>query len=142
MSEAAAIVLLIGRLVFSVQFFAGAVGHFRAGDQMEGYARSMGVPLAFLGGWPAGVWLVAAALSVALGIWPDLGALMIAAWGIPTALYIHAPWRHRDESAKQTQQIIFLRNLAFIGAGIALFAAFVALGEDLRYSVTGPLFDF
>jgi len=35
-----------------------------------------------------------------------------------------------------------MRNLAFIGAAIALFATFVALGDDLRYVITAPLFDF
>lgn len=142
MSEAVAIILLIGRIIFAVPFLASAMAHFQAGEQMIGYARSMGVPLASLGGWPAGVWLVLAGLSVALGVWPDLGALMIAAWGIPTALYIHAWWRYDDEQQKQSQQVIFMRNVKFVGAAIALFAAFVAFGSDLRYSITAPLFNF
>jgi len=142
MSEAVAIILLVGRVIFSIQFLAGGFAHFKMGDQMVAYARSVGAPMASLGGWPAGVWLVAAGLSVALGIWPDLGALMIALWGIPTAYFIHGWWRYEDEQQKQTQQLIFMRNLAFIGAAIALFAAFVAFGDELRYSITGPLFDF
>lgn len=32
---------------------------------MVAYARAMGAPAASLGGWPAGVWLLAAGLSVA-----------------------------------------------------------------------------
>jgi len=141
MSDAVAIVLLVGRIVFSIQFVVGAVFHFRMGGQMAGYAQQMGAPLAKLGGWPAGVWLGAASLSVLLGVWPDLGVLMIAAWGIPTAYYIHGWWRY-DEDQQQTQQTLFMRNLAFIGAGIALFAAFVAFGDDLRFVIVGPLFDF
>ncbi|MGH8873031.1 MAG: DoxX family protein [Acidimicrobiia bacterium] len=142
MSEAAAIVLLIGRVIFSIQFFSGGFAHFKVGDQMVNYARAMGAPGAALGGWPAGLWLTAAALSVSLGIWPDLGALMIALWGIPTAYYIHGWWRYDDEPQKQTQQLIFMRNLAFVGAAIALFATFVTLGEDLRYVIIPPLFEF
>lgn len=142
MTEAAAIVLLIGRIVFSIQFLAAGFAHFKMGEQMVGYAQSMGAPAASLGGWPAGGWLVAAGLSVLLGVWPDVGALMIALWGIPTAWYIHGWWRYEDEQQKQTQQTIFMRNLAFIGAAIALFATFVALGDDLRYVITAPLFDF
>jgi len=142
MSEAAAIVLLVGRIVFSIQFLAGGFAHFKLGDQMAGYAKAMGAPAASLGGWPAGIWLSAAGLSVLLGVWPDLGVLMIALWGIATAWFIHLPRRYQDEQQRQTQQVIFLRNLAFVGASIALFATFVALGDDLRYMITGPLFDF
>ena len=142
MSDATAILLLIGRIVFSIQFLAGGFAHFKMSKQMVGYAQAMGAPAASLGGWPAGGWLVAAGLSVLLGVWPDVGALMIALWGIPTAWYIHGWWRYEDEQQKQTQQTIFMRNLTFIGAAIALLASFVALGDDLRYVITAPLFDF
>ncbi|MGH3650598.1 MAG: hypothetical protein ACRDU9_07790 [Acidimicrobiia bacterium] len=71
-------------------------------NQMVGYARSMGVPVASMGGWPAGVWLVVAGLSVLLGVWPDVRALMIALLGFPTAGYIHGWWRYEDEQQKQT----------------------------------------
>lgn len=35
-----------------------------------------------------------------------------------------------------------MHNLAFIRAAIALFATFVALGDELRYVITAPLSDF
>lgn len=142
MNEITAIVLLVGRIVFSVQFLAAGIAHFRMGEQMVGYAKAMGAPAPSLGGWPSGIYLMAAGLSVLLGVWPDVGSLMIALWGIPTAWYIHGWWRYDEEQQQQSQQLIFMRNLAFIGAGIALFASFVALGEDLRYVITPPLFDF
>ena len=31
----------------------------------------------------AGAWLLAASLSIALGIWPDLGSLMVAVFVVP-----------------------------------------------------------
>ena len=142
MSEAAGLIVLLGRIVFAIPFLSAAFAHFKMGEQMVGYARSMGAPAPALGGWPAGVWLLASGLSVVLGVWPDIGALMIAAWGIPTAWWIHAWWRYEDAQAKQTQQLFFFRNVAFIGAGIILFGAFVALGEDLRYVITAPLLSF
>ena len=142
MSETLAIVFLLGRLIFSIQFLSAGFAHFKMGEQMVAYARAMGAPVPSLGGWPAGVWLVAAGLSVALGIWPDLGALMIALWGIPTAYYIHGWWRYDDEQQKQSQQVIFMRNIAFVGAAIALFAGFIALVDDLRYAITPALFNF
>lgn len=142
MSDAAGWIVLVGRIVFAIQFLVGGLAHLKMGEQMAGYARQMGAPAPALGGWPAGIWLLAGALSVAVGIWPDIGALMIAAWGIPTAWWIHAWWRYDDPDAQQTQQQLFFRNVAFIGAGIALFALFVALGDDLRFVITPPLLNF
>ena len=49
---------------------------------------------------------------------------------------VHGWWRYEDEQQQQTQRVIFMRTLAFIGASIALFATFVALGDDLRYVIT------
>jgi putative oxidoreductase len=67
---------------------------------------------------------------------------MIALWGIPTAYYIHGWWRYDDEQQKQSQQVIFMRNITFVGAAVALFAGFIALGDDLRYAITPALFNF
>lgn len=142
MTATAGWIVLIGRIVFAVPFLSSALAHFQMGDQMAGYARSMGAPAPGLGGWPAGVWMGVGGLSVLLGVWPDIGALMLGAWGIPTAWYIHGWWRYDDEEAQQTQQTIFLRNVMFIGAAIALFGLFAALGDGLRYVITPPLVGF
>lgn len=139
MSETAGVIVLVGRIVFAIPFLVAGFAHFRMGQQMVAYARSMGAPLPALGGWPAGLWLLVSGLSVLLGVWPDIGALMLAAWGVPTAWYIHGWWRYEDEQSKQTQQTIFFRNVTFVGASIILAGAFVALGEDLRYVITPPL---
>jgi putative oxidoreductase len=141
-SDTLGVIVLVGRIVFAIPFLAAGFAHFKMGQQMVAYARSMRAPLPALGGWPAGLWLLVAGLSVLLGVWPDVGALMLAAWGVPTALYIHSWWRYEDEQAKQTQQTIFFRNVTFIGASIVIFGAFVALGDDLRYVITPPLFSF
>ena len=142
MSDTAGWVVLVGRIVFSIQFLAGAFAHFAMREQMVGYARSMKVPAPALGGWPSGVWLAAGGLSVLLGVWPDIGALLIAAWGVPTAWLVHGWWRYEGKEAQQTQQTLFLRNVAFIGASIIMFGVFAALGDQLRYVITAPLISF
>jgi putative oxidoreductase len=136
MSTVAAALLLAGRIVFSLFFFISAWGHLTRAAQMEGYAKSVGFPYPQLAGWPSALWLFAGALSVSVGLWPDVGALMIGAWVIPTALWFHAFWKVQDPMQKLSQVQLFWRNVTFLGAAVALFAVFATL-RDVPLSVTG-----
>ncbi len=144
MSDVAGAFVLAGRVIFAVFFgyVAGYGGHIKMTKMLEGYARQVKFPVAAIAGWPTGVWLIAGALSIALGVWPDVGALMIAAFLLPALLYFHRYWDVEDPAQKQTQQQLFWRNVFGIGACLVFFGTFVTLGPDLRYVITGPLFDF
>jgi putative oxidoreductase len=67
------IVVLLGRVLFAVFFIRSGIAHVRKHEGMRDYARSAGFPFPGIGGWPAGVWLLAGAASIALGIWADVG---------------------------------------------------------------------
>jgi uncharacterized membrane protein YphA (DoxX/SURF4 family) len=79
---------------------------------------------------------------VLLGIWPDLGALLLVVFLVPTAIVMHAFWRETDAQTRQTEMISFMKDLALAGAGLALFALFAYAGDDLGLTITGPLFTF
>src|SRR6266511_2837285 len=71
------IIVLVGRILFAYLFVTSGVAHFTQRQSMAGYAASKGVPApmaAVLGG---GVLLLAGSLSVLLGVWADLGALLL-----------------------------------------------------------------
>lgn len=68
------VVVLIGRILFAALFVVSAYAHFGQTDAMTGYARSKGVPAAKLAVLLGGVLLTLGALSILLGLWPDLGA--------------------------------------------------------------------
>jgi putative oxidoreductase len=144
MSTSAGIIVLIGRILFSINFgpVAGVGFHIRQSKMAEGYSRSVRFPVPAITGWPTGIWLTAASLSIALGIWPDVGALMIAAFVIPAAWWFHRFWEVGEPMQKQTTQILFFRNLTFLGASIALFGLFATVGDGLRFAITGPLLSF
>jgi putative oxidoreductase len=143
MSVATGLIVLAGRILFAAFFGAVAgVGHIRRSDQMEGYAKGAGFPLPPIAGWPVGLWLIAGAASIALGIWPDIGALMIAAFLGPAAWFFHRYWTLGDPMQKMTQTQLFWRNMIGIGACAVMFGTFVALGSALRFAVTSALFDF
>jgi putative oxidoreductase len=142
MSEAAGVVVLIGRILFAYFFGAVAgVGHVKRDQTMRGYAQQAGFPVPAAAGWVAGVWLMFGAASVGLGIWPDVGSLMIGAFTIPAALFFHRFWTLDDQKQKAYQTQLFYRNLVIIAAAVVFFGTFVTLGSELRFAVTAPLFD-
>ncbi|WP_256666995.1 DoxX family protein, partial [Nocardia cyriacigeorgica] len=87
----------------------------------------------------AGVLMVLGGVSVLLGVWADLGALLLFIMLAPTALLMHQFWVETDPEAKQTELIQFNKDLSLAGASLMLFA-FFAHTEDLGLTITGPLF--
>jgi putative oxidoreductase len=142
MSAAAGILVLLGRVSFSVFFAKSGIGHVRRHQVMGDYSRAASFPAPYLAGWPAGVWLLAASLSISLGIWPDLGSLMVAVFVVPAGLYFHRFWTLVDPAQRQMQSGNLLRNVALLGASLAMFGLFVSIGEGLRFAITKPLFSF
>lgn len=141
MSVAAGVMVLVGRVLFSIFFIRSGIGHVKKQQAMSDYARAAAFPVPYLAGWPAGVWLLAASLSIALGLWPDLGLAMVAVFLVLAGLYFHRFWTAEDTAQRQMQAGNFLRNVALLGASLAMFAFFASAGESLRFTVTGPLFN-
>lgn len=141
MADELAAVFLVGRILFAFFFVAVAgVGHIKRAGMMVGYAESSKLPMPVLAGYPAGVWLIAGGLSVALGAWGDVGALMLGVFVIPAAGFFHRFWKIEDPMQKQTQMQFFFRNVTFLGAALMVFAFFSAAGDGLRFTLTDPLF--
>ena len=86
--------------------------------------------------------MTAAGLSIGLGIWPDIGCLMLAAFAIPAALYFHRFWEVEDPNFKQFQQGYFGRNVIIVGACLVIFAMFVSFGDAVRFTITGPALSY
>ena len=139
MSTSAGAVVLVGRVLFSIFFVRSGWGHLTKGKGMIGYAETAGLPLPFLAGWPSGVWLLAASASIALGIWPDIGALMVGAFVIPAAWYFHRFWTIDDPGQRQTQSSSFYRNIEILGASLVMFGLFASAGTGLRFTLTASL---
>lgn len=141
MEDSAGLIVLVGRILFALFFLRAGIAHIRNSKMMEGYASSMKFPVPAISGWPTGVWLIAGSLSLGLGIWPDLGALMIAAFLIPAAIYFHRYWEV-EASQRMLPETQLWRNVIGVGACLVMFATFASLGEALRYSITESLFSF
>ncbi|WP_330181830.1 DoxX family protein [Nocardia sp. NBC_01503] len=134
------VLVLIGRILFVLLFLSSGVGHLTQADAMAQYAQFKGVPAAKLSVMGSGVLLVLGGLSVLLGIWADLGALLLFIFLLPTAFLMHAFWKEADPQTKQTEMISFNKDLSLAGAALMLFAFFAYVGHDLGLTLTGPLF--
>lgn len=144
MSDAAGVFVLAGRILVAgfFGFVAGYSAHIKMSKMLEGYSQQVGFPFSAIAGWPTGLWLVAGSLSLGLGVWPDVGALMIIAFLAPAAAYFHRFWEVEDPMQKMMQQGFFWRNVTVIGACLFFFGTFVTLGPELRFAITESLFDF
>ncbi|GAA4441934.1 DoxX family protein [Phytohabitans houttuyneae] len=135
------ILVLIGRILFSALFIGSAVGHLTQTKAMAGYASSKGVPQAFAATLVSGLIIGAGGLMVLLGIWADLGALLLVIFLIPTALLMHPFWKESDPQGRQVEMIQFQKDIALGGAALMLFALFSFAGDELGLTITGPLFN-
>lgn len=121
-------VVLVGRILFGAIFVVGALGHLTKTDDMAAYAAAKGIPFPKLAVLGSGVWQLAGALMVMVGAWPDLGALMIAAFVLPTAVLMHPFWKESDPAARSAESLHFHKDVSLGGAALALFALFVIHG--------------
>ncbi|MBA4085057.1 DoxX family protein [Janibacter terrae] len=131
------IIVLIARILFAAIFIASGIGHLTQSEAMAGYAKSVGVPAAKLSVIVSGVLMLVGSLSVILGVWGDLGSLMILVAVAPIAFLMHKYWTAEGE-ARMNEQIQFNKTLSLAGGALALFALFVLVPE-LGLTVTGPL---
>ncbi|MFE7129663.1 DoxX family protein [Streptomyces sp. NPDC057638] len=134
------VLVLIGRILFVLLFLNSGVGHLTQAKAMSGYAAAKGVPAPTPATVGSGVLLLAGGISVLLGIWADLGALLLAVFLFPTALLMHAFWKESDGQARQMEMINFWKAISLGGACLMLLAFFSYAGHDLGLTITGPLF--
>lgn len=71
---------------------------------------------------------VGAGVLLALGKFPRLSSLLLAANIVPTTLAAHAFWEHEDAEQRGTQTIEFLKNLGVLGG--LLVNATDTVGKD------------
>jgi len=134
-------VLVIGRILFALIFINSGIMHLIKLDAMAGYATYKKVPAAKLSVAVSGLMILIGGLYVALGIYADLGALLIALFLIPTAFLMHAFWKESDATAKQNEMNNFFKNLSIAGAALIIFVL-VGSGANFGPHITGAFFNF
>ena len=111
---------LAGRLIFGGFFLYNGINHFIHKDQLVPYASAKKVPLPDVAVLGSGALLVASGISVILGLKPKLGALGLIAFLAGVSPAMHNFWEHEDPGQRQNDMIHFSKNMALLGAALAL----------------------
>ena len=124
------IVLIVGRILFALIFINSGFAHFAQREAMTGYAQFKKVPAAKLAVPVSGVMILLGGLSIVLGLWMDLGALLLAIFLIFSAFMMHNFWIMDDATQKMNETVAFFKNLSMAGAALIILAV-IANGGDL-----------
>jgi len=131
------IVLLVGRILFAALFLGSSIAHLTKSKEMGAYAGSRGVPMPVLATQVSGVVILLGGISVLLGLWGDLGSLLLVVFLLLTATMVHHFWTETDPMAKQMDMVQFNKDLALAGASLAFFWVF---SNDPGLTITKSLF--
>ncbi|WP_181684648.1 DoxX family protein [Halorhabdus salina] len=130
------IVLLAGRALFGVVLAFMGLNHFQQREAMTGYAEHKGLPAPGFSVLASGLVLVAGGLSIATGVYPVVGAVVIAGFLLVSAGTMHDFWAV-PEDQQQDEMTQFLKNLVMAGGALVLAAV---ASQSWAYSVGLGLF--
>lgn len=133
------LIFLIGRILFAAIFIASGIAHFQNSKQMGEYATAKGAPGGEAGVQATGAIIMVGGILVLLGLWADVGALLIFLFLLPAAYFMHDFWKVEDPQEAQAQQAQFFKNVSLAGAALIIIYLYWALGDSADLSVSGPL---
>jgi len=111
---------VLGRLIFGGFFAYNGINHLQHSEAMGQYAAAKGVPAPQQAVRASGAILLAGGLSIIAGLKPKQGLAAVVAFLIPVSLQMHRFWEEQDEQKKQMEMIQFMKNMALLGAALAL----------------------
>ncbi|WP_420612927.1 DoxX family protein [Candidatus Spongiisocius sp.] len=132
------VLVLIGRILFSLIFIGAGIGHLADPEGSARYAESRDAPSSGMVIRLSGVLIAAGGLGVILGVWMDLAALGLAVYCLLTALMVHHFWTD-EASDLPLEMAMFMKNVSMAGAGLMIFAL-SAGGVDMGGQLVAPLF--
>lgn len=110
----------LGRAIFGGFFLYNGINHFQNHDALAGYATAKNMPYPHESVSGSAYLLVLSGASMIFGIKPRLGALGAAMFLAPAAGMFHDFWNQQDPQQKQNEMIHFSKNLALMGAALAI----------------------
>ncbi len=116
------ILLLTGQVLFGGFFVIAGVMHVTKHKDMARQARAKGVPLPEASVIVSGIIILLAGLGVIFSMYLALSLLVISAFIIVITPAMHSFWSETDKNTKTIHTRMFLKNVALLGAALALLA--------------------
>ena len=113
-------VFLLGRLIFGGFFVYNGINHLKQQKGLSQYAGAKQVPNPELAVIASGIALLVGGGSVILGLKPRIGTLAIIGFLSTVSPVMHDFWRAQDPQQRQNDMIQFSKNMALLGAALAL----------------------
>jgi len=116
-----AILLIVGRFLLGAYFFRSGLQNMGKVDLHTGILAKKGVPLPRIAMWIAVAAEILGGASVALGLYPALGALALAVFTLAATALYHNFWSMQgEERASHLNSAV--SNLALVGAFLVVIA--------------------
>jgi uncharacterized membrane protein YphA (DoxX/SURF4 family) len=113
--------LLIARILFSAIFIVSGLSHIINNRRMSMYAESRKVPFPSLAVYVSGIMILLGGISVLLGFWVEVGALLIVVFLIPVATIMHNFWTIAEPTERQNELIYFMKDVALAGGAFLIW---------------------
>lgn len=110
----------LGRAIFGGFFLYNGINHLRNPEALEGYAAAKQVAYPHLSVKGSGILMTIAGAALVLGVLPRWGALGVAGFLGAASPKMHDFWNVQDPGQRQSEMIHFSKNIALLGAAIAL----------------------
>ena len=107
---------LLGRALFGGFFIVNAWSHFTKVAMMKGWVSSKGVPAPALAIVVTGIMLLAGGLSILFWQYLTIGVWLLVIFLAVAAVKFHDFWSVTDQQQKMMHMMLFMRNIALIGA--------------------------
>lgn len=113
---------LVGRILLGGYFLKNAYNHFKNNKALAAYALSRGTP------WPSyavfftGCLLLIGGLGIITGVYTNLAILSLVVFLVGVTLKMHQYWKMTDPMMRMGEEVNFYKNLALLGAVLALLA--------------------
>jgi putative oxidoreductase len=111
---------LIGRFIFGGFFLYNGINHLKQKKGLAQYAAAKNLPEPESAVVGSGIAMIVGGASLILGLQPKIGAAAIIAFLASASPLFHDFWNAADPHARQTEMIHFTKNLALLGAALAL----------------------
>jgi uncharacterized membrane protein YphA (DoxX/SURF4 family) len=113
--------VLIARILFSAIFILSGISHITNNRRMSMYAESRKVPFPRPAVYVTGIMILLGGISVLLGLWVKVGALLIVVFLIFVAVIMHNFWTIAEPTERQNEQIYFMKDIALAGGAFLIW---------------------